>query len=285
MQKEQEINPIKYLAKPIALFVVAFIVISTIFGSIAAIQAGHRGVLLTWGKVEDRILPEGISFVTPYMNQVVEMSVQTMKYSADATSASKDLQDVMTQVTLNYHIKSTSVNSIYQNLGKNYEDKVIQPAIQESVKASTALFTAEELITQRPLVKEKIENAVKERMVNYSIYVETISITDFKFSTQFTQAIEAKVTAQQQALQAENVLKRIKIEAEQAVAMAEGQAQSRIKVATAEAEAIRIQGEALKNNPELLRFTVITKWNGLLPQYLGNSGDLLFFRTLNEELK
>jgi regulator of protease activity HflC (stomatin/prohibitin superfamily) len=268
-----------------AVFIVIFIAVTTIMGSIVTIQAGHRGVLLTWGKVEDKILPEGISFVTPYMNQVVEMSVQTMKYSADATSASKDLQDVMTQVTLNYHIKPTSVNSIYQNLGKNYEDKVIQPAIQESVKASTALFTAEELITQRPLVKEKIENAVKERMVAYSINVETISITDFKFSTQFTQAIESKVTAQQQALQAENVLKRIKIEAEQAVAMAEGQAQSRIKVATAEATAIRIQGEALRENPEVLRLTTIQKWNGLLPQYLGNSGDLLFFRTLNEELK
>jgi regulator of protease activity HflC (stomatin/prohibitin superfamily) len=271
MQKGQ--NELSYLPRLIALMVVVVIVPTTIMGSIVTIQAGHRGVLLTWGKVEDKILPEGISFVTPYMNQVVEMSVQTMKYSADATSASKDLQDVVTQVTLNYHIKPTSVNSIYQNLGKNYEDKVIQPAIQESVKASTALFTAEELITQRPLVKEKIENAVKERMVAYSINVETISITDFKFSTQFTQAIESKVTAQQQALQAENVLKRIKIEAEQAVAMAEGQAQSRIKVATAEAEAIKIQGDALKNNPELLKFKYLERWNGLLPQYLGCGGD------------
>lgn len=260
------------MIKLLAVLIVAIIAISTVFGAIAVIAAGHRGVLLTWGKVEDKILPEGISIVTPFMNQVVQMSAQTLKYQASASSASKDLQDVSTEVTLNYKIEPERANWIYQNLGSDYENRIIQPAIQEAVKASTAQFTAEELITQRPTVKANIESALRDRMLIYSLVMETVSITDFKFSPSFSQAIEAKVTAQQLALKAENDLQRIKVEAEQAVAIAQGQAIATITKAKAEAEAISITGAALKNNPALVALESVKKWNGVMPVTLISGG-------------
>jgi regulator of protease activity HflC (stomatin/prohibitin superfamily) len=245
----------KMWTRLIGLFIVVFIVLSVVIGSFATIPAGHRGILLSWGKVEPRILPEGISFIIPYLNQVVPISVQTQKYSTKADAASKDLQVVTTEVTLNYRLDESEVNSIYQTLGLSYEDKVIQPSIQEVVKASTARYTAEELITKRELVKKDIEDALTLRLSSFKgIMPQMMSITDFDFSPDFNAAIELKVTAEQQALKAQNDLVRIKVEAEQ-----------RIAQATAEAQAIKIQAEALMSNPQFVSLEYIKKWDGHLP--------------------
>jgi regulator of protease activity HflC (stomatin/prohibitin superfamily) len=272
MRKGQT-NEIKTFAKLITLFIVIGVVASFILGSLAIVPAGNRGVLLTWGKVENRILPEGISMITPFVNQVQLVSVQTMKFSATASSASADLQIVTTEVTLNYHIDPAQVNSIYQQLTMAYEDRVIAPAIQEAIKASTARYTAEELITKRPLVKDAIETSLKEKLSNHGILVDSVFLTDFKFSEGFEKAIEDKVTAQQLALKAENDLKRITVEAQQVVVAAQGQADAKLAVATAEAKSIQIQGAALRQNPEVISLKYIQAWNGLLPQYLLVTGD------------
>jgi len=253
------------IGKVIVVSIILLVLASAAMNSIAVISAGHRGVLLTWGKVENRILDEGISFITPFMNQVVVMSVQTEKYSTEASSASSDLQIVSTEVTVNYRIKSERVNYVYQQLSMDFEDRVIQPAVQEVVKASTAQFTAEQLITQRPMVKSVIEESLKEKLSmisENSLEVQSVSITDFDFSPQFNTAIEAKVTAEQQALKADRDLQRIKIEAEQKIAMAQ-----------AEAKSIEIQSKALRDNPDILRLRWIEKWNGLLPQFLSTGAE------------
>jgi prohibitin 2 len=263
---------IYHIAKLLGILIVAIIAISAVAGAIAVIGAGHRGVLLTWGKVEPRILGEGISTITPFMNQVVPISVQTQKYSATASSASADLQIVTTEVTLNYHLEADKVNTIYQTLQLDWENRIIQPAIQESVKASTAKYTAEELITKRPIVKDAIDMSLKEKLAPYGLVTETIYITDFKFSPEFEAAIEQKVTAVQLAQKAENDLKRIQVEAQQAVAVAQGQAEATITKAKAEAEAIKITGDALKNNPALVQLESVKKWNGIMPVTLISGG-------------
>lgn len=254
-------------AKLFGILIIVIIAIATVFGAFAFIGAGHRGVLLTYGHVEDRILPEGVSTITPFVNQVVSISVQVLKFDGIATSASKDLQDVSTQVTLNYHLQAEKVNKIYQTLGLDWESRVIQPAIQEAVKASTAQFTAEELITKRPLVKDAIEVSIKEKLIPFGIIADTVYITDFKFSPQFTNAIESKVTAVQLAQKAENDLERIKIEAQQRVVQAQG-----------EADAIAVQSRALNQNPQYIDLQWVNHWNGVLPTTLivgGNSPTLL----------
>jgi len=281
-KKEKIYNPTMTVVKTVTALVIISVVISFGLGSFAVIPAGHRGVLLTWGKVESKILQEGISYITPFLNQVQVMSVQTIRYSAQASSASADLQIVTTEVTLNYHLDPAQVNTIYQTLSIAYEERVIAPAIQEAVKASTARFTAEELITKRPMVKDAIETSLREKLSGHGIIVESVFLTDFKFSPEFEKAIEAKVTAQQLALKAENDLKRITVEAQQAVATAKGQAEARITVATAEAQVIEIQGKALKENPNMIQMMSIQKWTGLLPQYFSSCSDnnLLFMKAL-----
>jgi regulator of protease activity HflC (stomatin/prohibitin superfamily) len=262
--EEREIHPVRW----IALFIIFVAIIATVIGTIATVSAGHRGVLLTYGHVEDKILPEGISLITPYVNQVVVLSVQTTKYSATASSASADLQIVTTEVTLNYHLDAVKVNKIYQNLGLDWENRVIQPAIQEAVKASTAKYTAEELITKRSIVKDLIDQSLTEKLQPYGIVTETIYITDFKFSPDFEAAIEAKVTAVQLALKAENDLKRIKVEADQAIAVSVGQANATLIKATAEAQAISITGKALRENPQLVQLEWVKRWSGSVPATL-----------------
>jgi regulator of protease activity HflC (stomatin/prohibitin superfamily) len=172
---------------------------------------------------------------------------------------------------------------LFQQLGFEYSTRVVSPAIQESVKQVTARFNAEELITKRETVKNEIEQQIKQRLASYNVIVETISITEFKFSDQFTRAVEAKVEAEQRALQAQNELRRIQIEAQQAeakavgdqksnIARAEGLRQANVLEAEGEAEAIRIIDEQLRNNPNYLEWLKTQRWDGKLPLVLGEGG-------------
>ena len=265
---------------------VLLMVVMIAFASVATVSAGHRGVLLTYGKVEDRILQEGITFVTPFVNQVVLMSVQTQKYSSKASSASSDLQTVSTEVTLNYKINENSVNKIYQELSLGFEESVIAPAIQEVVKASTAKYTAEELITKRESVKSDIEQSLRERLSRFGgIEVQTLSITDFQFSSEFNNAIEKKVQAEQDALTAKNRLSQIEYEAKQKIATAYGEANATLTKAIAEAEGLRIQSEAISKSKDILQLRWIERWNGVLPTtMLGENTQILIPLGVNNTL-
>ncbi len=240
------------------LMLVILIVLALNF--IVIVGPGQRGILLEFGRVTGEVFGEGLHFITPIVNSVPIMDVRTQKFETDSTAASKDLQDTHTKVALNYHLDPEKVYGIYQTLGPGYADRYIAPAILEVVKASTAKFNAEELITQRPVVKDTIEEGLKNRLNPRSIVVETVSITDFQFSKQFTEAIESKVTAQQLALKAQNDLERIKIEALQAIEKAKG-----------EAEAIRIINIQLETSPKYIEFLATQKWDGKLPIATGTS--------------
>jgi prohibitin 2 len=275
----------KRMTRMIITVVVAVIVVSVVLASsIKIVEAGNRGVLLQFGAVDtSRSLPEGLHLVTPFRDNVIQVEVRTLKTVESAASASKDLQDVRTEVALNYHVSPDNAQILYQQLGFEYSTRVISPAIQESVKQVTARFNAEELITKRETVKTEIEQQIKQRLAAYNVIVETISITEFKFSDQFTRAVEAKVEAEQRALQASNELRRIEIEAQQAeakaigdqkanIARAEGLRQANILEAEGEAAAIRIIDEQLRNNPNYLEWLKTQRWDGRLPLVIGQGG-------------
>jgi regulator of protease activity HflC (stomatin/prohibitin superfamily) len=233
------------------------IVASLLAGSaVGQVNAGERGVVLRFGAITHRTLGEGLYFVTPFVNTVEVMDVQTHAYEAQAGAASSDLQDVQTTVTLNYRLDPTRVNSVYQNLRRDYEERIVAPAIQEAVKSATAGFRAEELITRRGDVKFAVENQMRERLATHGIMLETVSITNFAFSPVFTQAIEAKVAAQQRALEAENRLLQIQVEAKQAEAAAKGQADAAIAKARGDAEAITTVAEAQARANERVNATL-----------------------------
>lgn len=243
--------------KSAAMIILAVVLLANSFGTVGA---GERGVLLQFGAVQDKIFKEGLYFKVPLVQEVVKMDVKMQKDEVPASAASKDLQIVTSRIALNYHIAPDSANKIWQEVGKNYNVRVIAPSIQEAVKAVTARFTAEELVTKREEVKDQIKTNLAERLLQRFIVVDEFNIIDFEFSKAFNEAIEAKVTAEQLKLKADRDLERIKIEADQKVAEAQGKA-----------EAIRIEAEALKQNAQVVELRWIEKWNGQVPQYWGQA--------------
>lgn len=254
-----------------------------IFGSLFTVDAGQEAVVLTWGKVNPVAVEPGIHVKWPIAQSVVRYDVKTAKYETSAAAASKDLQDVSTTITVNYHIAQGSVPTIHNEIGADYGTKLIQPMVQDSVKAATAQFTAEELITKRPVVREKIVEGLRARLDSRGIIVEDISITNFAFSAQFTAAIEAKVTADQNAQTELNRLKTVEYQAQQkvaqaqgerdaAIAIAEGQANATLLVATAEAEKIRLQNQELAKSPQYVELIKWQRWDGHLPPFMMGGG-------------
>jgi regulator of protease activity HflC (stomatin/prohibitin superfamily) len=262
-------------AKAIVIVLFVLIVIGVVAAaSVKIVDAGHRGVLLHWNAVDTTIPPleEGLHFVVPFADDVVPMEVRTLLFVKGTSAASKDLQTVTTEVTVNYRPNPEAVSTLYKEVGLNYQNRVIAPAVEEVVKQVTANYNAEELITKRPLVKSDIENEITERLNVYNIETEIISITDFQFSSLFSQAIESKVEAEQKALQAENDLRRIQVEALQAEARSQGIAKGNIAQANGEAEAIRIINQALSQNPAYLEWLKTQAWDGKLPLVVGEGG-------------
>ena len=269
----------------IAAAVITAIVIIVVFDqSIVIVQAGHRGVVLYLGAVENRVLGEGVHFVTPFVEQVVTMEVRTQKFQAEATAASNDLQEVQSVIAVNYRIDPQQTNEIYQKLGVNYQDRVISPTIQESVKASVAKFNAEELITKRETAKSVIADAIRSTLSRDNIEVQNVFITDFKFSDAFANQIEQKVVAFQKFLTEQNNLRAIEVVANQTVAQAEGAARANAAKASGESEAIKIITLQLRESPEYLQWQAITKWNGQMPYAVGSSGVPFFQLPLPQEL-
>ncbi|MFB5633877.1 MAG: prohibitin family protein [Candidatus Nitrosomaritimum aestuariumsis] len=262
-------------AKAVVIGAIILIIIGVVVSaSIQIVDAGYRGVLLHWNAVDLTIPPldEGLHFVIPFQDSVVPMEVRTLKFVKDTSSASRDLQTVSTEVTVNYRPSANSVHTLYKEVGLQYEDRIIQPAVEEVVKQVTARYNAEELITKRPQVKADIEQEITTRLNVYNINTDVISITDFQFSPLFAQAIESKVEAEQKALKAENDLIRIEVEARQLAAQAEGLAAANIAEANGEAQAIKIINQALAENPNYLEWLKTQEWDGKLPLVVGEGG-------------
>jgi regulator of protease activity HflC (stomatin/prohibitin superfamily) len=242
---------------------IGVIVLIVIFSSFYIVSAGERGILLTWGKPDMQAQSEGLHFKIPIAQNAIIMDTKTQKYVIEkAGAASSDLQTVTTDITLNYYISPESAPSIYQTIGVNYQDKVIVPAVMEVLKASTAQYTAEELITKRPEVKDKIDVSLRDRLSEFHIIVQAVSITNFDFSAQFNTAIEGKVTAEQNALAAKNKLAQVDYEAQQRVTQAKG-----------EADAIAIQAQAINSQggKDYVQLQAIARWDGKLPMIISDS--------------
>lgn len=252
------------IRKIISYTVIGLVALMIIFGSFGTVGAGERGVLLQFGAVKDKIFGEGLYLKVPFVQSVVKMDVKIQKDEVAASASSKDLQVVTSRIALNYHLAPESVNKIWQEIGKDYNVRIIAPTIQEAVKAVTAKFTAEELITKREEVKEQIKMNLAERLLTHAIIVDEFNIIDFFFSEAFNAAIEAKVTAEQLKLKADRDLERIVIEKEQMITAAEGKAQ-----------AILIEARALMANPKVVELRWIEKWNGEVPQYWGQASPFI----------
>lgn len=231
------------------------------------IPAGHRGVVTTFGKVNETVLGEGIHLIIPVVNTVHKIDVRIQKGEGSGEAASKDLQTIHTTVALNYHLKPDRAAITFRDIGglREVEERIILPSTQEAVKAITARYTAEELIAKREEVRNNIKSFLVDRLGRHGLLVDEFSVTNFDFSKSFNEAIEAKTTAEQLKLKAERDLQRIRVEAEQKVAQAK-----------AEAESLRLQKQEI--TPELIKLReieaqrmAIDKWNGVLPNVTGGA--------------
>lgn len=255
------------LAKYFTIGLFAAFFLTYLQDAVVVVPAGHRGVIFDRIKgVQNTQLNEGMNFIIPFLQEATLFDVRVQKVEFDSSAASKDLQSVRTKVALNYSIIPEEVPSIYRQVGADYTEKVIHPAVQEVVKAATARFTAEELIIKREEVKNQIHQLLAAHLTQAHLRLVETYITDFDFSSEFSRAIEAKQIAEQDALKAKRDLDRVKIEAEQKVAQAR-----------AEAEGLRLQREAITTQLLELRKIeaqklAIEKWNGVLPQtMMGNT--------------
>ena len=252
------------LKKITTRIIIGVLALTLILGTFGTIGAGERGILLQFGAVKDKVFNEGLYFKIPFIQSVVKMDVKIQKDEVPASASSKDLQIVTSKIAINYHLSPNKVNSIWQDVGRDYNSRIIAPSIQEAVKSVTAKFTAEELIVKREEVKDQIKINLAERLIKNNIVVDEINITAFDFSQAFNEAIEAKVTAEQLKLKAEMDLERIKIEASQRVAESEGKA-----------TAIRIEAQALSANPRVVELRWIEKWDGKTPTYWGGANPFI----------
>jgi prohibitin 2 len=261
------------IRKGIYIAIIGIVALIVIFGTLYQIDSGQEGVLLTFGKADTNAIGPGIHIKAPLIQKIVKFDVRTQNYGADASegtlesAASSDLQQVKMRLTVNYHLASGMTPQIYTNLGPGYEDSVIVPTVHEAAKATTAQFTAADLINKREQVRAEMENLLKDKFAKYNIVVEQVSITDFDFSAQFNTAIENKVTAEQQKQKADNDLQRIKVEADQVRTAAEGQRDAAIAQATGEAMRVKLVQEELSKSPQYVEYIKASKWNGAYPQF------------------
>jgi regulator of protease activity HflC (stomatin/prohibitin superfamily) len=258
----------------IILLIIAMAGVVVVSTASVRVPSGTRGVLLTWGKVENKVLDEGLNFKIPFSQTVVLMNTQIQKAESTEATATADLQEVTTTVVVNYRLDPNKVNVIYTDLRQDYEDRVIKPNIEESIKAATSEFRAEELVTRRADVKSTLDAILTERLSIFNIDVISVSLTDFQFSSSFSAAIEAKVTAEQQALVSKNQLEQIRYEAQQQIIQAEaaknatirraeGEALARIIEANSTAKAIEIITQQMTD--EYASYLWLQQWDGRLP--------------------
>ena len=239
------------------------IVLITIFSSMISIDTGKVGVVTRYGKVTGRELNEGLGFIAPWgVNSVTEYTIKTQRVNANAAAATKDLQDVNATIVLTYALNRGKVSEVHQKVGPTFQSVEIDPQVQEAFKAVSAQYTAQELITRRPEVKEAVLKNIQNRVEKNGRYdIKDIAITNFQFSQEFNTAIEAVQVANQRVAQAQQELAQAKVEADKKIAEAQGQA-----------EAQRLQQQTL--TPEYLQMKAIEKWDGKLPTT--NAGNIPF---------
>lgn len=275
--------------KKISLLVVAavlgiFLVVAA-FNSVVTVSKGNVGVVSHWSDIQPKPLDPGLHFVMPFRTSVDEMSTKLSSYDVTGEQAlSKDLQVITTSISIQHEAAAAVMPKVLENIGTllDLDTNVVNPAVQESLKAVTARYTAEQLVTMRDKVKTEVTEAIKlyiahtlkEKDCEGALRIANVAIEDFRFSDQFNKSIEAKVKAEQESLQAVNEKKRRITDAEAAFEKrklnADAEAYQITKKSEARADAIVREAAALKDNPELIRLRSAEKWDGNLPTY--NSG-------------
>jgi prohibitin 1 len=256
--------------RTVGTFIVLGIILVIAWSTFVIIPAGHRGVALWWGSVEKRIMGEGLNFMVPIAERVIKVDVRVQPHPfREIDASSKEYQNVKMTGMMNFHIDPAYVNDLYQKVGLDFADKVIDPAFNDFVKEVVPTYPIGEILPKREEIRQRAMTKLGDNLARYHIIVDDIYFANIRFSSEYEGAIEAKQVAQQQVETQRQVLAQREIEAQQKVATAKGEAESILVVAQGQAKA----NDALSRSitPILVQYKGIEKWNGLLPQVSGGA--------------
>jgi len=260
--------------RTIGILIILLIIFIFLWSSFALVPAGHRGVVLWWGSVEKRVMGEGLNFKVPMAERVIKVDVRVQPHPfKEIDAASKEYQMVKLTGMMNFHIDPSFVNDLYQKVGLDFANKVIDPAFNDFVKEVVPIYQITEILPKREEVRKRAMIKLGENLARYHIVVDDIYFANIRFSPEYEKAVEAKQVAQQQVETQRQVLFQREIEAQQKVATAKGEAESILVVAQGQAKA----NEALSRSisPILVQYKTIEKWNGILPQVSGGGIPLI----------
>ena len=263
--------------KLVGLILVVILLVVFVSASYVVIPAGHTGVALTFGKVEDTVLQEGLHFKVPFVQKIAVMDNRIVKLDVNTEAFSKDLQTITTVVAVNYHVGKENSQTVYKNVGLNFEEVLITPAVNEVLKAVTAKYTAVELVSSRAEVSMLLDDGLNEKLNAYGIFINELNIINWDFSPEYINAVEAKQVAEQ------NLIK-TRTEQEQALVIANTEAQKRVIAAEAEANEIKVLAQANAESNRiitesiselLIKYQTVSKWDGKLPTVMSGSDNML----------
>jgi regulator of protease activity HflC (stomatin/prohibitin superfamily) len=256
------------------------LLVMIVMSSVRTVGTGYIGVKTRFGKVVSDSLPSGLYFVIPGVEAIAQVEVREQKTEMSTSASSKDLQSIQSGIAINFRPDPANAHLLFKDVGTEYEARILDPAIEETVKAATARYTAEELITKRTEVRDEMESMLKNRVEGNHILITKFNIVNFEFSNSFNHAIEEKQTAEQEALRATNILRRMKVEADQKIETARGSAESVKLQAMAEAEAITVKAKAEAEaqrilsevvTKDVIQLRAIERWDGVMPKVTGET--------------
>lgn len=255
----EEYQETEYNYKNIIIFaVVILFAIITFFGSFKTVKSGEVGLRIRFGKIVNSTLSEGINFKIPYIEKIAKVNIKIQKSEIETESSTKDLQPIKTKLAINYKVDNKKAPELYRTVGNSYNETILIPAIQESLKAVMSKYTAEETVTIRNKVSDDCLKEIQSKMKKYGIIIEEFNIIDINFSEEYSKAIEEKQVAEQRVLTAKQELEKEKIEAEKKITKAKG-----------ESDANALLQKTLTE--EVLKEKMIEKWNGELPKVSGSN--------------
>ena len=254
-----------------AIAIAVLFVIITIFNCLTSVPTGFVGIKTRFGQVQDDVIQEGLNTKVPYIEQIIKIDCRTKKIETTSESSTKDMQTVATTVAVNYNVNKETANQLYKNVGTDYEDIIINPAILESIKSAMAQYTAEELITRRAEVSNKIQETLIEKIKGRGFNVTEFNLTNVDFSAEYDKAIEAKAVKQQEVVTAQAELEKQKIQNEKEIAIAEKDAR------VMELQNEQITDKTLQLKALEIQQKLVEKWDGKFPTtMLGDNANTLF---------
>lgn len=257
---EELLRNIKQNMKFIKIGFVIIVAVVMATGGTFIIPPGHRGVLVTMGKVSPVFAPEGLGFKMPFVTTVVPISVRQQTTIAKTECYSSDLQQISIELRVLYRIPESMIVKMFRDYYGDPFDSLIAPRVSEALKEVTALQSAEQIVKKREEVKAKTLEAAKAK-VGDLLVIEDVVIQNVALSKELETAIEAKMVQEQEAAKAKFTQAKAEIEAQTAIIRAKG-----------EAEAIRVRGRAVQDNPGLVQLQIVEKWNGISPLVIGGGG-------------